>query len=151
MALPQNYEAHVRAGELYQEMLEKAGLDVKIRLVDWPTWISDVYVGGNYDLTVIGHSPKLDPDGRLGGYGTETAYVKWVNEEVAELIGLGRRTVGFEERKTLYSRALEIMAREVPHVYVGTSYRYIATRSNVSEFRMDPKLDTFDFRFTVKD
>lgn len=150
MALPQNFEPHVRAGELYQEMLSKVGLRVDLRLVDWSTWISDVYRGGKYDLTVIGHTGKLDPDGRLGGYGTESTYVGWENPETADLIAQGRTTVNTNTRRELYTRALEIMAKEVPFVFTGTSYRYIATRSNIAGFRMDQKLDTFDFRYVDK-
>jgi peptide/nickel transport system substrate-binding protein len=150
MALPLDYEPHVRAGELYQEMLSNIGLNVKIRLVKWATWISDVYSGGNYDFTVIGHTGKLDPNGRLGGYGTEKSYVGWVNPEAADLISRGKTVIGFDDRQELYSRALEIMAEEVPFVYTGTSYRYIAVRAGVTGFRMDQKLDTFDFRYVEK-
>ena len=146
--LPQNYELHVKAGEMYQDMLTKVGLNVKIKLVDWSTWISDVYRGGKYDLTVIGHTGKLDPDGTLGGYGTKSRYVKWINPRTAELIVQARKVSGFENRKRLYDEALEIMAREVPFMYLGSSFRYTAVRKKVSEFRMTPKLDTFDFRWT---
>ncbi len=148
--LPQNYELHVKAGEMYQEMLRKVGLNVKIKLVDWSTWISDVYRGAKYDLTVIGHTGKLDPDGTLAGYGTDGRYVKWINARSAELISQARKVSGFENRKRLYDEALEIMAREVPFMYLGSSFRYTAIRSNVSGFRMTPKLDTFDFRWTTK-
>ena len=148
--LPQNYELHVKAGELYQDMLTKVGLNVKIKLVDWSTWISDVYRGGKYDLTVIGHTGKLDPDGTLGSYGTEKRYVKWVNARTAELINKAKQTAGFENRKKLYDEALEIMAREVPFMYCGSSYRFVGIRKGVDEFRMTPKVDTFDFRWTTK-
>jgi len=148
MALPEIYEAHVRAGEMYQEMLEDVGIDVELRLVDWSTWINDVYVGGAYDFTVIGHTGKLDPDGRLDGYGKPGEnYVTWENEEAARAIDEARRVADPNRRRELYARALELMAREVPHVYVGTSYRYAAMRSNVSGFHQDAKLDTFDFRY----
>jgi peptide/nickel transport system substrate-binding protein len=146
--LPQNYELHVKAGEIYQDMLTKVGLNVKIKLVDWSTWISDVYRGGKYDLTVIGHTGKLDPDGTLGGYGTDGRYVKWINPRTAELIAGAGKVSGFENRKKMYDEALEIMAGEVPFMYLGSSYRYTAVRKNVSDFRMTPKLDTFDFRWT---
>ena len=149
--LPQNYEPHVKAGEVYQDMLTKVGLNVKIKLVDWSTWISDVYRGGKYDLTVIGHTGKLDPDGTLAGYGTKSRYVKWENARTAELIGQARKISGYENRKRLYDEALEIMAKEVPFMYLGSSYRYTAVRKNVSDFRMTPKLDTFDFRWTSVD
>ena len=149
--LPQNYEVHVKAGEMYQDMLTKVGLNVKIKLVDWSTWISDVYRGAKYDLTVIGHTGKLDPDGTLGSYGTEKRYVKWVNPRAAELIEQARKVSGFENRKRLYDEVLEIMAKEVPFMYLGSSYRHTAVRKNVSDFRMTPKLDTFDFRWTDLD
>lgn len=149
LVLPQNYELHVKAGEMYQDMLAKVGLAAKIKLVDWSTWISDVYRGGKFDLTVIGHTGKLDPDGTLGSYGTEKSYVKWINPRAAELIAQAQKISGFENRKKLYDDALALMAEEVPFMYLGTSYRNVAFRKSVSEFRMTPKLDTFDFRWTV--
>jgi peptide/nickel transport system substrate-binding protein len=147
MALPQNYEPHVKAGQLFQEMLSKVGLTVKLKLVDWATWIGDVYRGGNFDLTVIGHTGKLDPDGRLNG--SQIVYTGWKNEEAARLAAAARSTPGFESRKRMYDRILEIYAREVPFVFVGTSYRYIAMQRNIEGFLMQTKLDTFDFRKTA--
>jgi peptide/nickel transport system substrate-binding protein len=151
LSLPQNFEPHVNAGEMYQAMLTKVGLNVKIKLVDWSTWISDVYRGSKFDLTVIGHTGKLDPDGTLAGYGTEGRYVKWINPRAAELSQKAKSVAGFENRKKLYDEVLELMAKEVPFMYLGSSYRNIAYRKNVSEFRMTPKLDTFDFRWTTID
>ncbi len=149
LILPQNYELHVKAGEMYQAMLSQVGLNVKIKLVDWSTWISDVYRGAKYDLTVIGHTGKLDPDGTLGGYGTEGRYVKWINPRAAELIDKAKTVSGFENRKMLYDEVLELMAKEVPFMYLGTSFRHVPVRKNVSDFRMTPILDTFDFRWTT--
>jgi peptide/nickel transport system substrate-binding protein len=149
MVLPSNYDMHVKAGQLYQEMLSKVGLTVNIKLVDWPTWLSDVYSGGKYDFTVISHTGKLDPDGTLGGYGGGK-YVKWNNKECLDLINQAKTVADVNERKRLYNKAMEIMARDVPFMYLGTSYRYKAYRSNISEYRMTPALDTFDFRWTVK-
>jgi peptide/nickel transport system substrate-binding protein len=130
-------------------MLAKAGISVKIRLVDWSTWLGDVYQKANYDLTVIGHTGKLDPDARLGGYGTEKTYVRWINPETARLLEEARTLSGFAARKKLYDRILEIMAREVPFVYTGTTYRYTGMRKGVEGFVMLPKIDTPDFRAVV--
>lgn len=145
--LPQNYTLHVKAGEMYQEMLTQVGLNVKIQLIDWSTWISDVYRASKFDLTVIGHTGKLDPDGTLGGYG-EGKYVQWFNDDAAGLIKTAAATIGYEDRKILYDQVLEIMAKEVPFVYLGSSYRTTAYRNNVTGFKITPNLDTFDFRWT---
>lgn len=146
--LPQNYALHVTAGEMYQEMLSNVGLNVKIQLVDWSTWLSDVYKGHNYDFTVIGHTGKLDPDGTLNGYGGGK-YVSWYNDRTDELLKEAVVTIGYENRKPLYDEALDIMAKDVPFVYLGSSYRHTGIRNNVEGFVITPKLDTFDFRWTV--
>ena len=147
ITVPQNYPLHVKAAELIQQMLEKVGMHVKLQLIDWSTWLSSVYNGGNYDFTVIGHTGKLDPDGTLAGYGTGK-YVKWINVTAAQKIKEAAAISDFAARKKLYTEVLEIMANEVPFVYLGTTYRYVGTRSNVFDFRMTPNLDTFDFRWT---
>jgi peptide/nickel transport system substrate-binding protein len=149
MFLPQNYPPHVKAGEIYQDMLTKVGLNVKIKLVDWSTWIGDVYRQAKFDFTAIGHTGKLDPHGTLANYGTVKRYVRWDNPKAAELIATAAKTDGFENRKKLYDQALQIMAEEVPFMFLGSSYRRIGIRKNVSDFRMTPSLDTFDFRWTT--
>jgi peptide/nickel transport system substrate-binding protein len=73
-----------------------------------------------------------------------------MNKECLDLINKAKQVADVAERKRLYADAMEIMAKDVPFVYLGTSYRYKAYRSNVSEYRMTPALDTFDFRWTVK-
>ena len=124
-------------------MLSQVGIDPEIRLVDWSTWISDVYRGTRYDLTVIGHTGKLDPDGRLTG---EFEYTNWQDPRAEELIEQARRESDFSARRERYAEALEIMAREVPFVYLGSPYLYVGLRSEVEGFEMDPTLDTYDFR-----
>lgn len=146
LVLPQNYEPHVRAGEMYQQMLSQVGLDVRIRLVDWSTWLSDVYAGANFDLTVIGHTGKLDPDSRLSMFETAQNYVGWTHPEAAQSIQAARRVPGFDERREYYRRVLELLAEEVPFVFVGSNYRYIAMRQEIEGFHMDGKLDTYDLR-----
>ncbi|MFO7850376.1 MAG: ABC transporter substrate-binding protein [Spirochaetia bacterium] len=151
MFLPQNYPLHVKSGELYQEMLEEVGLNIELKMVDWSTWISDVYSDGQFDLTVIGHTGKLDPHGRLANYGqADKTYVNWENEKVAELIKEARKVADFDEREELYTEVLTIMSEEAPFVFVGTSYRYIAHQKDVTGFYLTPKLDEFEFRYVEK-
>ncbi len=146
LVLPQNFALHVQAGKLYQEMLRKAGIHTQIRLVDWPTWLSDVYGKADYDLTVIGHTGKLDPDGRFSGHGRGESYVRWNNEEVLPLIEQGSRVINIAERREIYREVQRIFAEEVPYVFVGSPIRHIAYRSDIEGFIMTPALDTFDFR-----
>jgi peptide/nickel transport system substrate-binding protein len=146
ISVPQNYEPHVRAGELYHEMLRQAGFPVRLQLVEWSTWLSDVYGDSQFDLTVIGHTGKLDPHGRLARYGTEETYVQWVDETAAEAIEAARRESDPQVRDELYETALRRMAEDLPFVFVGTPYRYVGLDHRIEGFHMDSQLDTFDLR-----
>lgn len=148
ISVPQNYDPHVTAAQLYQQMLEDAGFNASLRLVEWSTWLSDIYGAGDFELTVIGHTGKLDPDGRLGELTREGFYTGWENDEFESLVDDARRTADLEERERYYERAQEILAEEVPMVFTGTNYRYIGLRESVEGFVMDGKLDTYDFRRT---
>lgn len=146
ITVPQNFDPHVRAAELYHEMLRQAGFPVRIQLVEWSTWLDDVYRNSQFDLTVIGHTGKLDPHGRLAQFGTEDTYVQWEDPETAAAIEQARRESDPQVRQQLYSLALERMARELPFVYLGSPSRYIGLDAAITGFHMDNQLDTADLR-----
>jgi len=148
IALPQPYETHITAGQIVQDMLSDVGIDSNLRVVEWGVWLSDVYRGENdYDITVIGHTGKLDPTGRLGGYGDpDSNYVGYDSENVSGLLAQAAQTPDVSTRETLYDSALLAMHEDAPFLYFGTPFRSYAKQVDVEGFWMTPLLDTFDFR-----
>ncbi len=149
LAVPGNYEPHVHAAEMIRDQLSRVGIDCRLRVLEWGDWLSSVYNGGQFDMTVIGQTGKLDPDGRLAGYGTEHAYTRWINDEVARTVDRARQTMDPVARKGLYKTILGTLAREVPQVYIGTTMDSLVTRSEVRDLRMTYALDSLDLRWTV--
>jgi len=151
LALPQPYSEHIEAGQLVQAMLAKVGVTARPRVVEWGFWLSRVFGGGEYDLTIIGHTGKLDPDGRLTGFGDPaTNYVRYQNQKVEDLILAGRITTNPEHRKRIYATALKTMTEEAMMVFLGTPVRYVGTQRTVKDFRQLYAIDTYDFRKTTK-
>ncbi|MGQ9631743.1 MAG: ABC transporter substrate-binding protein [bacterium] len=148
LVLPQPYEPHIRAGQMIQDMLKEAGIDARIRIVEWGVWLGEVYRGKrDFDITVIGHTGKLDPDGRLGGYGDpEANYVGYDNRDVKELIERAVRTSDMGSRRAIYAEVLRRMHDDAPFIYIGTPYRIWAHSRKVTGFWVTPLLDTFEFR-----
>jgi len=151
LALPQPYQAHIDAGQLVQGMLAKVGVTARPRVVEWGFWLSRVFGGGEYDLTIIGHTGKLDPDGRLAGYGTPGRnYVRYENQKVEDLVLAGRITTSPDLRRRIYTEVLKMMTDEVMLVPLGTPVLYAATQKNVRDFRQLYAIDTYDFRKLTK-
>ena len=148
IALPQPYESHIQAGQIVQDMLGEVGVASDIRVVEWGVWLGEIYGGErDFDLTVVGHTGKLDPTGRLGGYGDpEENYVGYDSARVREALAEAAATSDPEARQSLYAEVLQTMREDAPFLYFGTPYTTYAQRANVSGFWMTPLLDSFDYR-----
>ncbi len=148
MALPQPYENHIQAGQMIQDYLRDVGVSADIRIVEWGVWLSDVYGGvHDYDITVIGHTGKLDPTGRLDGYGTEDGnYPGFDDPEVAQWLEEGAQETDQDARRELYANVLTRLNDGAPFIYIGTPDRVHARKASLQGFWMTPMLDSFDFR-----
>src|SRR5690606_10492208 len=148
MALPQPYEEHIQAGQVVQDYLRDVGIEAEIRIVEWGVWLSQVYGGPfDFDVTVVGHTGKLDPSGRPSGIGDPTRnYTGLDDPDLVELIATANRTPDAEARDDLYERALVRIHEQPPFLFFGTPDRIYARRANVDGFWMTPLLDSFDFR-----
>jgi peptide/nickel transport system substrate-binding protein len=148
LVLPQPYDPHINAGQMIQSMFADVGVTAEIRIVEWGVWLGEVFRGPrNFDMTVIGHTGKLDPTGRLGGYeAAENNYAGFEDPRVSALLEQAAVSADWEERAELYAEVLRIMHEQAPFVYLGTPFTTYAHRSGVDGFWVTPLLDTFDFR-----
>lgn len=147
LVLPQPYPQHIQAGQIVQDFLREVGVNAEISIVEWGVWLSEVYGGPHeFDLTVVGHTGKLDPSGRLTGLGTERYYTGVVDEEVATWIATANATADPVRRHSLYSQALIRIHDNAPFIFFGTPDRIYARQAKVAGFWMTPLLDSFDFR-----
>lgn len=119
LTLPANYPLHLQTGELVAQMWEQLGIKVNLDIVEWGTWLERVYTQSDYDVSVIGLAGRLDPHAILVRYTTDNSrnFFNFSNERYDELITLALQTVG-EERRALYLEAQEILAQELPGVFI---------------------------------
>ena len=142
LILPQNYEIHVRTGEIVADQLERVGIHLEIELVEWGQWLSRVFNQADYDLTVMGHVGKLDPGAMLSNYGADSPnyyYRRGYDDPILDgLLTEGRRTVDVERRKTIYAQAQEILAREVVNYFVQDPYQIFVMKAHIAGFNLYP-------------
>ncbi len=148
LALPQPYENHIQAGQIVQDFLSDVGINAEIRIVEWGVWLSEIYGGPrDFDITVVGHTGKLDPSGRVGGYGVEsTNYTGYTDANVADWIAQAAREPNAVRRASLYTQALIKIHDDAPFIFFGTPSRTYARSAALEGFWITPLLDSFDFR-----
>jgi peptide/nickel transport system substrate-binding protein len=119
----QGNDQRIKTGEIIQRRLREVGIDVRLRVIEWASFLKEFINPGNFDAIIMGWSIPPDPDAydvwhssktRLG----ELNFVAYQNAEIDELLERGRRTLDQEERRKFYYRFQEILAEEQPYTFL---------------------------------
>ncbi|MBI5026082.1 MAG: peptide-binding protein, partial [Nitrospirae bacterium] len=108
---------------IIQWRLEKIGIKVEIRVLEWSTFINEFIDKRRFEAVILGWSIGLDGDQYDIWHSSKTKekefnFVSYNNPEVDELLEKGRRTFNIEERKKAYFRVQEILADELPYIFL---------------------------------
>ena len=108
---------------IVQWRLEKIGIKVDIRTVEWSTFINQFIDKRRFEAVLLGWSIGLDADQYDIWHSSKTRekelnFISFSDPEVDELLEEGRRTFDLEKRKKAYFRIQEILAEEVPYIFL---------------------------------
>lgn len=129
-------------GQVIQNNLKPAGIDVKLEQLEFGTLLEDSS-SGDFEALHLGWSGRIDPDLNIydfmvtNGDFNDSGYS---NPEVDRLLGEARRVGDEGRRKELYTRAMEILHEDVPYVYLyhSNTTTDFAMQSNVEGFQAYP-------------
>jgi peptide/nickel transport system substrate-binding protein len=108
---------------IIQWKLAQIGIQVEIRALEWSTFINEFVDKRRFEAVILGWSIGLDPDQYdIWNSGKtkekEFNFVSYSNPEVDRLLEEGRRTFNIEERKKAYFRIQEILAEDLPYIFL---------------------------------
>jgi len=112
----------IRACEIIQQNFKKAGIDAKIRVMEWQAFLEQIDKH-TFDAIILGWSMSRDPDLYDIWHSSKTKkgeynFIGYSNPEVDRLLVQGRRVFGVAERKKIYYRIHEILADEQPYAFL---------------------------------
>jgi peptide/nickel transport system substrate-binding protein len=116
-----------KTAEIIQRRLADVGIKIKIRTLEWATFINEYIDKKNFEATILGWTMGQDPDLFDIWHSSKTHYkelnfISYKNEEVDGLIMEGRHTFDLEKRKKAYFRIQEILAEDQPYVFLYVPY-----------------------------
>lgn len=150
MRLPESYPTYVAAGQVIADSLGKVGVTCDIEIIEWSTWLDEVYTGRSYDLTVVGHTGRLDPVTLLARYASDSSenYFNYANDEVDRLLTDYRGELDEEARAGYVERIQRILAEEVPALYIQTPVMVYLADKALQGFSLYP-VDVYEFSDVV--
>ena len=138
--LPEPYNIERRAGQVIAQQLAEVGIDVDLSVVEWATWIDRIFVGGDYEMTIIGHSEPRD----INVYGNPDYYYHYDNPEVRALLEEAEAAQTPEAQTAAYQEIAEIIAEDAVNVWVFSPPYLVAAQPDIHGFWTDQPTPAID-------
>ena len=109
-----------RLGEVFQAMLQRIGIALTLRILDFPTYYADIQ-SGKFDLTSLQWVGINDPnhyymvfDSKKTPPGLNRGF--YSNPEMDRLVEAGMRTIDRDQRAKIYAQVQQLAADDLPYV-----------------------------------
>jgi len=134
ITVPSNYTMHVDTAQVIVNQLQKIGVDATIKLVDWTTWINEIYRGRQYQATIISlDSAVVSPRNFLARYhsGNSGNFINFSNAEYDRIFDLSLGETDETKRIRLYKDAQRVVTENAASVFIQDILYYKAFRRDV--------------------
>ena len=146
LALPKSYQIHVDTGQVIADQLSKVGITADIKIIEWGQWLSEVYNGKDYEMTVVALSGRLDSRYFLKRYHSQSKdFISFITGDVDQLLDQSASELDPVKRKEIFKQIQLILAEKVPVVYIQTPHKIFGLTKNVEGFRIYP-IDIYEYK-----
>ncbi|MDB4470664.1 peptide-binding protein [Deltaproteobacteria bacterium] len=119
----QGNDLRSKTGEIIQQRFKDVGVDIKLRSIEWATFLKEFINPGNFDATILGWSGGPEPDQYNIWHSSKTGprelnFIGFKNAEVDQILEEGRRVFDQQQRKAYYDRFQQILAEEQPYTFL---------------------------------
>ena len=121
---------------LIQRRLKEIGIDVRIRVLEWASFISRFIKTGDFDVVLLGWQLAIDPDQYAIWHSSQQApgqfnFLGYKNKQVDRLLERGRMELNPDKRMGIYHEFAEILLEDSPIVYLFAGYGLQAMHKRV--------------------
>nr|CAD6407344.1 ABC transporter substrate-binding protein [Rhizobium sp. Q54] len=104
-----------RSSQIMQAMFAEIGVTMNIETTEFPAkWVSDVFKGADYEMTIVAHAEPMDID----IYARDPYYFNYGNPDFNAVLDKVQLTSDAAEQAVHYGEAQKILAGDVPALYL---------------------------------
>lgn len=121
LTVPSNYQQHIDTAQVIVEQLKDINVNAKIELVEWDTWLSEVYSGRNYEATVVGvDASQLTASALLKRFNSEAGnnFINFNSKAYDTAYANALAGITDEEQTSYYKECERILCEEAANVYI---------------------------------
>lgn len=117
-------------GDQLRSQLKKVNIDLDVNIVEFSTWLQDVYTDKDYDLSLVDHNESHD----FNQWSNPDYYYNYNNEQVQELTKAALSATNDTQRDTLLAQAARIVSEDAAADWILNYRVTTAMRQGVSGF-----------------
>ena len=139
--VPSNYQPHIDTAQVIAEQLKKIGVTAEIKLVEWESWLSDVYIGRDYEATVVGvDASQMTARAMLERFTSESSknFVNFKSEAYDAAFNNAVSTTDDAKATEYYKECEWILAREAANVYIQDLAEMVAINKKYTGYEFYP-------------
>ena len=141
ITVPSNYTPHMNVAEVLVEQLRDVGIRARINPVEWDTWLSDTYIGRDFESTVIGFDAATLSAGALLNRwmsDNETNMINYNNPDYDAVMKEANACTDDEQQTQLYREAAQMLSDTAANVYLQDMAEFLLLRSDVEGYVFYP-------------
>ena len=154
ITVPSNYQPHMDTAQVVAEQLKLIGVNVTIQPVEWETWLSDVYVGRNFQATLVGVDASTMTARALLERFTSTYsknFINYSNAEYDQLFAQAQACYDDAQQTGIYKAMLSNLTENAANVYIQDLADLVAVRKGLEGLTFYPiyVLDLSTIRYSA--
>lgn len=141
ITVPSNYTQHVDTAQVLKEQFKKIGVTANINLVEWDSWLNDVYIGRQYESTVIGvDASPLTARQLLERFTSESGknFVNFKSAAFDTAFNNAISTTDDAEQTAYYKECFTILNTEAANVYIQDLPEFVAINNKFGGYEFYP-------------
>lgn len=141
ITVPSNYQPHVDTAQVLVQQLAAVGVNAKIELVEWASWLTDVYQNREFQSTVVGvDAATMTASAMLERFrsDSETNFINFSDEEYDRILDEAMSCVDEAEQTELYKELQTILSERAANVYIQDLCDMVAMRPDLEGYEFYP-------------
>ena len=146
ITVPSNYQPHIDTATVIVKQLKEVGINAELRLVEWASWLEDVYGNRDFESTVVGFDASQMTARALLERFTSTHkrdFINYSSETYDELFARAMVTYDDLEQTEIYKAMERELTENAANVYIQDIADMVAVRKGISGVRFYP-IDVID-------
>ena len=121
LTVPSNYQQHIDTAQVLAQQLQNIGVTAQIELVEWETWVSEVYTNRDFQATVVGvDASNLTASALLSRFVSDAPdnFINFSSEDYDAAYARAEASVDDAEKTENFKECERLLAEHAANVYI---------------------------------